>query len=173
MLGGFREGVEHGEVEIDSYVAKFANHSKYILLRNGLLEGWVDDVPQLGALSLIAPVLAEEPSDQRQVFDVVLAVKEGKLAVKVAESLSGLAVGVHLFDVQADLLSNRLHVLFVQIHAVAKPLNGCLERPELHTVQLDYTLSGEAEVLFSVCAFDDGDSISACASSHFPLIFLI
>ena len=44
-------------------------------------------MPKFGALRLIAPVLAEEPSNEDQVLNIVLVVLVGEVGIEVAEGL--------------------------------------------------------------------------------------
>ena len=84
MLRRFGQRIEHCDVQINGHVTKLTDHIKHLLLRDSLLKGRIDHMPQLSSLRLIAPVLAKKPADQRQVFDVMLAIKVGELRVKVA-----------------------------------------------------------------------------------------
>ena len=44
-------------------------------------------MPKFSTLSLITPMLAEEPSDEDQVLNIVLVVLVGEVGIEVAEGL--------------------------------------------------------------------------------------
>ena len=60
---------------------------KHVTCRNTFLKCWVDDVPKFSTLSLITPMLAEKPSDEDQVLNIVLVVLVGEVGIEVAEGL--------------------------------------------------------------------------------------
>ena len=87
LLARIRQSFEHDRVQVDRDIAKTLNDLDDIAGRDTFLECWVDDVPKFRSLSLIAPMLAEKPSDEDQILNVVLVVLVGEIGIKVAQSL--------------------------------------------------------------------------------------
>ena len=76
--------LEHNAIQVDRDIAESLHDLKDVARRHTLLQRGVDNVPELSALGLIAPVLAEEPPDEDQVLNVVLVVLVGEVGIKVA-----------------------------------------------------------------------------------------
>ena len=87
LLARIGQSFKHDRVQVDRDIAKTLNDLNDITSRDTFLECWVDDVPKFSSLGLIAPMLAEKPSDEDQVLYVVLVVLVGEIGIKVAQSL--------------------------------------------------------------------------------------
>ena len=116
-------------------------------------------------------MLAQEPADQHEVVDIVLAVQVCKLLVEVADGLPFGSLSAHLLVVHINFRGDCLQVLIVQIHSVTKTLDGSLERPELNRVQLDCAFNFKREVLLGAGTLNNRHSITATASSHLFIQF--
>ena len=78
------------------------------MLRHGVGQVRVQDMPELSRLRLITPVLSEQPASQDQIFYLMLLVLKGKLLVEVEQSLALKFVSVHALIVKVDLGSYSL-----------------------------------------------------------------
>ena len=87
LLTRIGHSFEHDRVQVNRDIAKALNDLNNIASRDTFLECWVDDVPKFSPLGLIAPMLAQKPSDEDQVLYVVLVVLVGEIGIKVAQSL--------------------------------------------------------------------------------------
>ena len=130
-------------------------------------ERWIHNVPQFPTLRRVVPMFAQEPANEHEVVNVVLAVQVCKLIVKVADGLSFGPLRTHFLVIHVDFGGNCAQVFIVQIHPITEALDGSLESPKLDRVQLDCAFNFKREVFLGAGTLNRGHSITASAGSHF------
>ena len=74
-------------IQVDCDESNASDGREDVSLGNAWQQFRVDDVPELAALRLVVPVLAQEPAHERHVLHVVLAINEGEVFVQVGRGL--------------------------------------------------------------------------------------
>lgn len=96
---------------VDSEVCNSFNKRHDGSFWNALQHVWVDHVPQLLQLLLVAPMQAGQPAESEKLAHVVSLILRAEIWIEVDHSELTLLIAVHLISVEHNGARNMCHVL--------------------------------------------------------------